>query len=125
MSLNPHELQDCVQQTVLFDLQSLESVKLTYSLTYIPSLTIMHTSVYLYNLWLFGTAGPERAQAEDEEDEEQYCHDCDYGDVAGVGQRGRVRSLSWNHVGQVQHVAERPACIAAFYLDTRINTVIH
>lgn len=84
----------------------------------------------LYDPGLFGAAGPERAQADDEEDEEQYCHDGDYGDVASVRQRGRVRSLSWNHVSQIQHVAQRPACITAFYLDTNIGrektvTVIH
>lgn len=56
---------------------------------------------------------------EDEQDEEQNRKDCHYGDVAGVGQRRAVRSLGRNHVGQVQHVAQRPAGIAAFNLDTR------
>lgn len=66
--------------------------------------SILHTSVYLYNSWLFETAGPAKTQAEgeeDNEDEEQYCHECDYRDVACVGQRGGVGSLSWNHVGEV------------------------
>lgn len=79
---------------------------------------IQYICLFLYNLRQFGAAGPERAQAEDEEDEEQYCHDGDYGDVACVGQRGSVWSLSWNHVGQIQHIAQRPACVTAFYLDT-------
>lgn len=64
------------------------------------------------------TTTPERAQANKKEDEEKYSHESDYGDVASVGQRGGVRSLSWNHVSQIQHVAQRPACITAFYLDT-------
>lgn len=54
----------------------------------------------------------------DEQDEEQNREDGHYGDVAAVGQRRGVRSLGWNHVGQVQHVAQRPAGIAAFNLDT-------
>lgn len=104
------------------------------ALTDIPSLTVTHTyiyifvCVYLYDLWLFGAAGPERTQADDEEDEEQYRDDSDDRDVAGVGQRRRVGSLSWNHVGQIQHVAQRPAYITAFYLDTnteRGKTVLH
>ena len=44
--------------------------------------------------------------------------DGDDGDVAGVRQKSRVRSLGWNHVGQIQHVAQRPACVTAFYLET-------
>lgn len=71
----------------------------------------------LYDLWPLGTTRPERAQAENEENEQQYCDDSDNGDKTGVGQRGRVRSLGWNHVGQIQHVAQRPACVTAFYLE--------
>lgn len=74
----------------------------------------------LYDLRLFGAAGPEVVQDDDEEqDEEQNREDCHYGDVAGGGQRRGVRSLGRNHVGQVQHVAQRPAGIAAFNLNTR------
>lgn len=71
----------------------------------------------LYNPSLLGATRPERAHDEDEEDEEKHCHKSDYGDVASVGQGGTVRSLSWNHVSEIQHVAQRPACITAFYLD--------
>ena len=78
----------------------------------------MCACVFLYYLGLLGARGPERAHAEDEEDEEQHRDDGDDGDVAGVGQKGRVGSLSRNHVGQIQHVAQRPAGVAAFYLDT-------
>jgi len=74
--------------------------------------------VFSYDLLLFGAARPERAQADEEEDDDQYCNNGYYGDVAGVGQRGSVGSLGWNHIGQIQHVAQRPACVTSFYLDT-------
>ncbi len=97
-------------------------------LSHAVPLTLTHTyiCVCLHNV-RFGAARPERAEADDEDDNEQYCRNGDYGHVAGVGQRGRVRGFSWNHVGQVQHVAQRPACITAFNLHTnhkRKNTLI-
>lgn len=73
----------------------------------------------LYDVRLLFETGTETSESEDEEDEEQQCTDGDYGDVAGVRQRRRVRRLCWNHVGQIQHVAQSPARIAAFYLETR------
>lgn len=74
------------------------------------------SSLCLYDLWLLWASGPDGAQAEDEEDKEQYSNDSDYGDIAGMRERGWVWSLCWNHVGQVQHIAQRPACVTAFYL---------
>lgn len=76
------------------------------------------TTVLLYDVRLLFEIETEASEDEDEEDEEQQCTDSDYRDVAGVWQRRRVRSLCWNHVGQIQHVAQCPARIAAFYLKT-------
>lgn len=140
MSLNPHRPQEYCMCTRLWPLTSpTKAGKCKVALfpwwksspttnTQKPSPdSLLHSSNihqiyqifdYLHDLWLFGAAGPEGEQADDKRDKDQYCHDCDYGDVAGVGQRGRVGSLSWNHIGQVQHVAQRPAGVAPFYLDT-------
>lgn len=85
--------------------------------------SLLHCDVRLFSLYdlrLFGAPGPAVAQGdEDAQDEEQNRKDCHYGDVAGVGQRRAVGSLGRNHVGQVQHVAQRPAGITAFNLDMR------
>lgn len=79
-----------------------------------PSLAVR--AIRSHDLRLLGAAETEEAQADDEQDEEQNRHQRHDGDVAGVGQRRRVGGLGRNHVGQVQHVAQRPAGIAAFDL---------
>jgi len=57
------------------------------------------------------TAWPVGAKTEDQKKDEQQGDEGHYGDEACVGERGRVRPLCWDHVGQVQHVAQRPASV--------------
>ena len=99
MSLNQHEAQDgcCAADLNLWPphkgWESVISVLVeqptpSHSHTLLPPSAVthaVHLCVCLYDLRLFGAAGPERTQADDEKDEEQHRHDGDYGDVAGVG----------------------------------------
>lgn len=52
-------------------------------------------------------------QDQGEEDHEE--------DIGGVGERCGQRLLSWDHVGQVQHVAQSPPDIAALDLAHEMN----
>lgn len=75
-----------------------------------------HGRAHLYNVRLLGAAQPQRPQAEQEQQQQDEDHDADHGGVAGLRKRGRVRSLGRDHVGEVQHVAQRPAGVASFNL---------
>lgn len=97
MSLNQHEPQEgcCAADLTLWPPHkgcviriSVEQPTPSHSHTLPPPSAVthaVHLCVCLYDLWLFGAAGPERTQADDEKDEEQHRHDGDYRDVAGVG----------------------------------------
>ena len=59
-----------------------------------------------------------RVHDEEEDDAQHDAGDHHDGDVARVGYGRVVRGLGRDHVGQVQHVAQGPAGIAALHLDS-------
>lgn len=71
----------------------------------------------LHHLRLLGAARPQRPEDEQEQHQQDQDNDGDHRGVAGLGEGRRVRSLGRNHVGEVQHVAQRPANIAALNLQ--------
>lgn len=75
-----------------------------------------------YHVGLLGAARPEGPHDDQEQHHQEDRHDRDDGHVAGLGQRGRVGGLGRNHVGEVQHVAQRPAGVASFDLHEREET---